>query len=97
MADRKKELLLQLRSKLVSALHVQPYIIYDDDTIELLLKKKPKTLDDLKDIKGFPEKGKRFKGFGAQIVAIFNDTDNVGEFNVDSDGSISQLPKKMEF
>lgn len=95
--DKQRQLLLDLRSKLVGKLHVQPYIVYDDATIELLLKEQPKTLDALKQIKGFPEKGKRFKGFGVSICAIFNDTDNLSGIDVDQTGRITAVPKKIEF
>lgn len=96
LRERQKQLLLELRSKLVGTMHVQPYIVYDDDTIELLLKKQPKTLDELKQIKGFPEKGKRFKGFGLSVCAIFNDKD-LKEIDVDQSGSITAIPRKIEF
>lgn len=96
LRERQKQLLLELRSKLVGTMHVQPYIVYDDDTIELLLKKQPKTLDELKQIKGFPEKGKRFKGFGLSVCAIFNDKD-LKEIDVDTSGSITAVPRKIEF
>lgn len=96
LRERQRQLLLELRSKLVGTMHVQPYIVYDDDTIELLLKKQPKTLDELKQIKGFPEKGKRFKGFGLSVCAIFNDKD-LKEIDVDPSGSITAVPRKIEF
>jgi len=95
METKQRELLNELRSTLVGKLHVQPYIVYDDATIERLLKMQPKTLDDLKQIKGFPEKGKRFKGFGDQIIAIFNKTDSIQGFDVDESAHITSIPKKM--
>lgn len=95
MRTKQKELLLKLRSMLVGKMHVQPYIVYDDETIERLLDLQPKTLNDLKQIKGFPEKGKRFKGFGVQVVAIFNDTNSISDFDLDATGSIKAMPKKM--
>lgn len=95
METKQRELLNELRSTLVGKLHVQPYIVYDDATIERLLKMQPKTLDDLKQIKGFPEKGKRFKGFGDQIIAIFNKTDSIQGFDVNESAHITSIPKKM--
>ena len=95
--DKQRQLLLDLRSKLVSKMHVQPYIVYDDDTIELLLQKQPKTLDDLKQIKGFPEKGKRFKGFGLSVCAIFNDKEQLDGIDVDDTGHVTPVPKKINF
>lgn len=97
MRERQRELLIKLRGVLVGELHVQPYIVYPDETIELLLDMQPKTLDDLANIKGFPEKGKRFKGFGKQVIAIFNETDTIEDFKLDSTGSLTSTPKRMEF
>lgn len=96
MKNKQRELLLKLRSKLVGALHVQPYIIYDDDTIERLLDAQPKTLEELKAVKGFPDTGKRFKGFGIQIVAIFKEPENITNFNVSSSGNVTAIPRRME-
>lgn len=95
MRSKQKELLEKLRSMLVGQLHVQPYIVYDDATIERLLDMQPKTLEDLAKIKGFPEKGKRFKGFGTQVIAIFNDTDSIDDFNYSESRGITATPKRM--
>ena len=95
MKNKHRELLLKLRSMLVGKMHVQPYIIYDDDTIERLLDAQPKSLEDLKKVKGFPDTGKRFKGFGLQIVAIFTKPDTIEDFDVTKSGEVSAIPKKM--
>lgn len=96
MKERQRELLLKLRSVLVGEMHVQPYIIYPDETIDLLLEAQPKTLDDLSKVKGFPETGKRFKGFGEQVIAIFNDANAIDEFEI-KNGAVTSMPKKMVF
>lgn len=67
-----RELLIDLRSKLVGAMHVQPFTIYTDETILELLKHRPKTIAELEKVKGFPKGGKRVKGFGEAVVAIFS-------------------------
>lgn len=95
MRTKQKELLEKLRSVLVGKLHVQPYIVYDDATIERLLDMQPKTLEDLKKIKGFPEKGKRFKGFGIQVIAIFNQPDTIADFDYDASRGVTAMPKRI--
>lgn len=69
---KEKQLLEELRSKLVGILHTQPFTIYTDAEIEALLKARPKTLEELVKIKGFPDNGKRVRTFGKAIIAIFN-------------------------
>lgn len=73
---KQRQLLLDLRAQMVSALHALPYTIYKDSDIENLLKAQPKSLAELSAVKGFPKQGKRVKGFGESIVKIFTDTDN---------------------
>lgn len=83
-----REMLIKLRSQLVGAMHVQPFTIYTDATIEDLIKAKPKSLADLEKVKGFPPKGKRVAGFGESIIAIFKG--NVKATNVSAkNGKIS--------
>lgn len=94
--NQQKELLEKLRSALIGQMHVQPYIIYDDNTLQLLLEKKPKTMEELTSIKGFPKGGKRVSSFGAQILAIFNDADSISDFSVSESGFVSAVPQRME-
>lgn len=84
--DRERELLIELRSKLIGELNTLPFTVYDDETLERLLVAKPKTIDELSKIKGFPAKGKRVKGFGELIVKIFNDADNVEGIKLEGSG-----------
>lgn len=72
-----RKLLEDLRSKLIGEHHTLPFTIYSDETIELLLQKQPKTLEELVQIKGFPKNGKRVKGFGEYVVRIFNDPEAI--------------------
>ncbi len=62
--SEQKQALINLRAQLVGTMHVQPFTIYQDATIEALLAAKPKTLEALSKVKGFPAKGKRVQGFG---------------------------------
>lgn len=98
MTDKEyRDLLLNLRSKLVGAMHVQPFTIYTDNTVEDLIKAKPKTIEDLEKVKGFPPKGKRVSGFGESVIAIFNG--NVKDTTVTSENgkiSVGVELKKIE-
>lgn len=99
MRRKQRELLLELRSKLVGQLHTQPFTIYNDDTIELLLDAQPKTIEELAKVKGFPEKGKRVQGFGEAVIAIFNDTNRIENIKISGAGKGSRISvglKSME-
>ena len=67
-----REQLVNLRSELIGALHTHPSSVYSDKTIEDLIAAKPKTLDELTKVKGFPKNGKRVNCFGKAVCAIFN-------------------------
>lgn len=84
---RERKLLIELRSQLVGKMHVQPFTIYSDATIEALLKAKPKTLRELSCVKGFPKDGKRIKGFGEAVIAIFKDPNSIESIAVKGDSS----------
>ena len=81
MRNKQRQLLIALRSVLIAKKATLPYCIYTDETIEDLLDAQPKTIAELAKIKGFPEKGKRVKGFGEAVVAIFRDTDKIDSFD----------------
>ena len=95
---KEKELLIELRSKLVGAMHVQPFTIYNDATIEALVQARPKTIAELEKVKGFPKGGKRITGFGEAVIAIFNDKPIQSfEVSVTGDGACVETKlKKME-
>lgn len=82
MREKQRQLLLDLRSSLIGEKNTLPYCIYPDATIEALLDAQPKTMEELVNVKGFPKDGKRVKGFGEAILAVFNDTDRVEGFNL---------------
>lgn len=94
---RERDLLLELRSKLVGSMHVQPFTIYNDATIEELLRARPKSIDELSRVKGFPKDGKRISGFGDAIIAIFSGK-QIQSFEVSNDNgfSVETKLKKME-
>ena len=80
--ERQRELLQQLRSSLVGAKHTLPFTIYNNNTIEALLKAQPESIAELEAVKGFPKNGKRVKGFGEAIVRIFTETDKLDGFDL---------------
>lgn len=96
MEKKQRKLLLELRSRLVGEMHVQPFTIYNDVTIEELLRRKPRTLEDLSEVKGFPKTGKRIKGFGELVVAIFNNTDSISEIEVNVNGKDAGVSCKLK-
>lgn len=99
LIEQQRALLLSLRSKLVGQKHTLPYTIYKDEEIEALLAKQPHSIEELSKIKGFPDGGKRLKGFGEAIVQIFNNTTRVEEINLEfnnGEPEIITVLKKME-
>lgn len=85
MKYKQKQLLLDLRSQLVGAMHVQPFTIYTDDTIEALVEAQPRTIPELEAVKGFPKGGKRVIGFGEAVVAVFNNCNGIDTIGVTVD------------
>lgn len=77
-----KELLEKLRVKLAQACDIAPYSIFKDEEMELLLEKKPKTVKELEGLKGFPKGGARCTKWGEAIVACFNKTATLRDFNL---------------
>ena len=96
---KEKHLLIELRSKLVGQMHVQPFTIYNDATIDALIEAKPKTIAELEKVKGFPKNGKRIVGFGDAIIAIFTGKEVKGySVTTDKSGQVSVKTelKRME-
>lgn len=91
MRNKQRDLLIKLRSKLIGQQGVLPYCIYTDATIEDLLDAQPKSIDELVKVKGFPAKGKRVKGFGEAIVAVFTNPDKVQGFEIKSGASTGEI------
>ena len=82
---REKEALLALRSELSYKTKGNHSWSFSDEELERLLNNKPKSLDELGRIKGFPRDGKRVAAFGNQIVDIFLGK-NIKRFEVKIDG-----------
>ena len=95
-----ERLLRKLRGHLAYKKQVEPYKIFRDVELNLLLKKEPKTLEELSKIKGFPAKGKRVTCWGQSIIDIFNTPEKIENFEIELD--VSGFPvsrtvlKKME-
>lgn len=87
MREKQRQLLIQLRSELIAEKETLPYCIYTDETIEDLLDAAPKSIEELVKVKGFPEKGKRVKGFGEAIVNVFVHTQEIEKFTIEKGGS----------
>lgn len=99
MKEKQRKLLLQLRSSLVGKMHVQPFTIYDDATVERLLQAQPHSLEELASVKGFPKDGKRIKGFGLAVVCIFSSPNKVDSFELsgdEEDVSVRVKAKRMQ-
>ena len=94
--SEQKQALINLRAQLVGTMHVQPFTIYQDATIEALLAAKPKTLEALSKVKGFPAKGKRVQGFGEAAVAIFNERASNVKTKIDFTGGQPKVEFTMQ-
>jgi len=96
-----RALLHQLRSQMVSLKKFEPFRIYRDEEIENLLIAKPKTLEELAKVPGFPAGGARVTKYGNAIVAIFNKPSTISEFkvHVDAEGDpvAEVVVKNMSF
>ncbi len=81
---KQEDLLRKLRGHLAYAKGVKPYVIFKDEELNAILNKKPKTIDELSTLKGFPKDGKRIANWGQSIVDIFTQTDKIEDFNIKS-------------
>ncbi len=72
--DNEKALELELKKLRVELAHEGSikYLpsIFDNKTLSLLVRAKPKTIDELKEVKGFREK--RIEKYGSRIIAVIN-------------------------
>lgn len=85
--NKEKELLQKLRGHLAYKASMEPYKVFRDTELELLLKIRPKTIEELCKIKGFPKDGARVTKYGASIIDIFNRPNMIDDFEVSDDGS----------
>lgn len=67
-----KDRLLELRSKVAKREGQSTYLVFNDNELEVILNERPKTLEELSKIKGFPKDGKRVKAYGIELVSIFD-------------------------
>lgn len=67
-----RERLKNLRSKLTKRAGKGLYGVFPDNLLEELVRCKPKTIQELSKIKGFPAEGKRVIGYGEAIIACIN-------------------------
>lgn len=58
-----------------------PYKVFSNAMLESILKEKPKSLNALKNIKGFPEGGIRIQKYGEDIIKIFRNEYEVGNLS----------------
>lgn len=93
--QKQKEALLNLRSELAYKVKGNHSWSFGDKELTELLKIKPKTLDELGKIKGFPRDGKRVKAYGNLIVDIFNNKD-YSKFDVEVKGDSIKVTGVMK-
>ena len=86
MSEQEK-LLRKLRGHMAYKKQVEPFRVFRDIELNLLLEKEPKDIESLTQIKGFPANGARVKGYGEAIIAIFNNTSRVKSFSVKLDAN----------
>jgi hypothetical protein len=91
------EELHRFRGRLAYKYGMEPFYVWPDTVSTVLLEKEPKTLEELKELKGFPPEGKRVSLFGEEIIAFFNGKE---EILVDvaekiADASVEQISGKQ--
>lgn len=60
-----------------------PYTVFSDQALDLLLKYKPKNMESLTAIKGFPAGGSRVEKYGKDIIEFFKNgckVEDMGKF-----------------
>lgn len=90
-----EDLLRKLRGHLAHAKQMEPFKVFTDENLRELLKVKPKTLNELKGIKGFPENGARVSKYGQSIVDIFNKANMISGFSVSIDKEGEPVSKTL--
>lgn len=83
--EREREKLIELRSEIARENGQSTYLVFNDEEMEVILDKRPKTIEELGQIKGFPKDGKRVAAYGERLVKIF-----------DARGGMGSLLSKME-
>ena len=78
--------LLALRSSIAYEMKTNHSWSFSDEELCRLVKEKPRSIEDLGKIKGFPLEGKRVKSYGRNIIDIFNGK-SIEKFNANFDGT----------
>ena len=91
-----RELLEKLRGHLAYKSRMEPYKVFRDVELELLLQARPKTIEALARIKGFPRDGARVTKYGKSIIDIFNRPGDIDDFEVDTNGNVKTKLKRMK-
>lgn len=78
-----RELLLELRRKIAKSHGQSTYLVYNDAEMEMLLRERPKTIEELTKLKGFPASGKRVQAYGAVLIKVFNRQPQNNSHNVE--------------
>ena len=69
--ENEREQLLDLRRSIAKSEGQSTYLVFNDQELEVLLDKRPKSIEELSAIKGFPKDGKRVKTYGLRLIGIF--------------------------
>jgi ribonuclease D len=75
------ERLKRMRGYLAYKHGVKPFVIFKDSEIPAILEKKPRSLEALAEIKGFPLSGARSQKWGKEICSVFNKKFKIPEMN----------------
>lgn len=67
-----EEPLRKLRGNLAHKSQMEPFKVFNDEMLRALLEKKPRTLEELATVKGFPKGGARVTKYGTDIIGVFN-------------------------
>lgn len=81
---KEKEMLLKLRSEVAKKSGQSTYLVPNDKEIEMLLKVRPKNIEELTALKGFPKTGKRVAAYGQAVIDIF--TKKVSKIEISGQG-----------
>lgn len=92
--SQERELLYKLRSKLAYETKNRNSWSFSNEELENLLKVKPKTLEELATVKGFPIDGKRVKAFGKDILDIFKGVP-IKEFGIKLEGEVLTVKQEL--
>lgn len=58
---------------------IRPYQVFRDEEILLLMKVRPKTIEELEGLRGFPKGGARVTKYGTRIINAFKEAQNTGK------------------